>query len=69
MVSRFRGVHVSHSGAPKGIPKGFNITTVMWFELKANDTKGLCKLILAKIQKHESRILMEHKCCKYDNHD
>ena len=27
MVFRFRGVHVSHSGAPKGIPKGFNITT------------------------------------------
>ena len=23
---------------------------VMWFELKANDTKGLCKLILAEIQ-------------------
>ena len=28
MVSRFRGVHVSHSGAPRGIPKGFNITTL-----------------------------------------
>ena len=27
VVLPFQGVHVSHSGAPKGIPKGFNITT------------------------------------------
>ena len=29
-VPRFRGAHVSQSGAPRGIPSGFNVTTPTW---------------------------------------
>ena len=29
-VPRFRGAHVSQSGASRGIPSGFNVTTPTW---------------------------------------